>query len=316
MTEEKSASAVVSARPGSSGTAVRQPGPHLGLELCDVCRVFPGFQLGPLSLRLRPGQVYGLLGPNGAGKTTLLDLIAVQLKTTTGTLSFAGAPICWGDSAWKAQFSYIRELPSFYDELTVAQTLGLAGQLYPGWDPRLADTLVGTFRLRPDQRVEHLSKGTMLKLGIVTALSHRAALLMLDEPTAGLDPTARADLQDAIRHLVQTHPSVCVLLSSHIFEDIEEVATDILIMRRGRLVFQATTETLRDAALYRSEVPGAVAPSPDLLLRWRRHETEWLLVRRGSPLDADLGRRPDQIEERPTRMIATVYHGTEHADVD
>ena len=68
------------------------------LELRDLCRVFPGFQLGPLSLRLRPGQVYGLLGPNGAGKTTLLDLIAVQLKPTTGTLSSAGTLIRWGDS--------------------------------------------------------------------------------------------------------------------------------------------------------------------------------------------------------------------------
>ena len=294
-----------------------QPDPHDGLlELRNVCRVFPGFQLGPLSLRLRPGQVYGLLGPNGAGKTTLLDLIAVQLKTTSGTLSSADTPIRWGDNAWKARFSYIREMPSFYAELTVAQTLKLAGQLYPRWDPVLADLLVGTFRLRPHHRVRHLSKGTTLKLGIVTALSHRAALLILDEPTAGLDPTARADLQDTIRNLIRAHPSVCVLLSSHIFEDIEEAATEILILRRGRLVFHATTETLQDSALYRSVAPAAVAASPDLLLRWRRHGTEWLLVRRGSPLDTTLGLGPDQLEERPASMIATIYHGTEHADVD
>ena len=144
------------------------------LELHDLRRVFPGFQLGPVSLRLQPGQVYGLLGPNGAGKTTLLDLIALQLKATTGTLSYAGRPIRWGDSGWKARFSYIREMPSFYGELTVAQTLELAGQLYPRWDPVLADRLVGTFSLRPHQRVGHLSKGTRVKLGIVAALSHRS----------------------------------------------------------------------------------------------------------------------------------------------
>ncbi len=133
------------------------------LELSDIRRVFPGFELGPLSLRLRPGQVYGLLGPNGAGKTTLLNLIALQLNTTTGTLRHKGRPIRWGDSAWKARFSYIGEAPSFYDELTVAQTLKLASRLYDRWDHRLADTLVGRFSLRPHQRVGHLSKGTKVK---------------------------------------------------------------------------------------------------------------------------------------------------------
>ena len=105
----------------------------------DLCRVFPGFRFGPLSLRLRPGQVYGLLGPNGAGKTTLLNLIALQLRSTAGTLTSADAQIRWGDSAWKARFSYIWETPSFYAELTVAQTLELAGQLYDHWDPVLAE---------------------------------------------------------------------------------------------------------------------------------------------------------------------------------
>ena len=286
------------------------------LELRDLGRVFPDFQLGPLSLRLHPGQVYGLLGPNGAGKTTLLDLIALQLKATTGTLSSGGRPIRWGDSGWKARFSYIRERPSFYAELTVAQILELAGRLYPHWDPVLADSLVGTFSLPPHRRVAQLSKGTKVKLGIVTALSHRADLLILDEPTAGLDPTARVDLQDTIRHLIREHPSLCVLLSSHIFEDLDESATEILILRRGRLVFHASLDTLHDSTLYRSQAPDTVAASPDLLLRWRRRETEWLLVRRGSPLDIDLRLRPDHVEERPTSVIAAVYHGTEHLDVD
>ena len=286
------------------------------LELRDLCRVFPGFTLGPLSYEFRPGQVYGLLGPNGAGKTTLLDLIASQLKATAGTLSYGGRPIRWGDSAWKARFSYIREVPSFYAELTVAQTLKLAGQLYACWDHLLADTLVGTFRLRPHQLVEQLSKGTRVKLGIVTALAHRADVLILDEPTAGLDPTARADLHDAVRTLIRDHPSLCVLLSSHIFEDIDEAATEVLILRHGRLVLHMDTDTLHESTLYRSESTDAVAASPDLLLRWRQRETEWLLVRRGSPLDMGLRLRPDQVEECPTSIIAAVYHGTEHTDVD
>ena len=284
------------------------------LELRDLCRVFPGFRLGPLSLRLRRGQVYGLLGPNGAGKTTLLNLLALQLTTTAGTLSTAGTPIVWGDRAWKARFSYIREMPSFYAELTVGQTLALAGRLYDQWDQALADTLVGRFGLRRHQRVGHLSKGTQVKLGIVTALSHRADLLLLDEPTAGLDPTARADLQDVVRDLLREYPTLCVVLSSHIFEDIDAVATTVLILRRGRLVFHASTDTLQQYVLYRSAASDTVAVSPDLFLHWRQRETAWLLVRRGSPLDTTLRLRLDSVEERPTSVIAAVYHGTEHVD--
>ena len=286
------------------------------LELHDLRRVFPGFALGPLSLRLGPGQVYGLLGPNGAGKTTLLDLITLQLRPTTGVLRHGGSPIRWGDNTWKARFSYIRETPVFYADLTVAQTLELAGQLHDRWDRSLADTLVGTFGLRPHQRVGHLSKGTKVKLGVVTALAHRAELLILDEPTAGLDPTARVDLQHTIRDLIREHPSLCVVLSSHIFEDIEATATEILILRGGRLVFHAPTDRLRDAALYRSTAPGTVAASPDLVLRWRRRGTEWLLVRRGSPLDTDLRLRPDHLEEHAPSVVAAVYHATDHIDVD
>ena len=119
-----------------------------------------------------------------------------------------------------------------------------------------------------------------------------------------------------MRILIREHPSLCVLLSSHIFEDIDETATEVLILRRGRLVFHAGTDALHESTLYRSESPDAVAASPDLLLRWRRGETEWLLVRRGSPLDRGLGLRTAHVEDRPTSMIAAVYHGTEHTDVD
>lgn len=286
------------------------------LELCELRRTFPGFELGPLSLQLRPGQVYGLLGPNGAGKTTLLDLLALQLKVTAGTLRTGGRRIGWGARAWKAQLSYIREVPSFYDALTIAQTLKLAAQLYGRWDHDLAARLVDTLGLPLDRRVGPLSKGTKIKLGIVTALAHHAGLLLLDEPTAGLDPSARANVQDTIRRLIRDHPSLCVVLSSHIFEDIEAAATEILILRRGRFSFTARADTLRSAALYRAALAGTVPASPDLVARWRRGDTEWLLVRRESPLDADLRRRTDHVEEYPPNVLAAVYHGTEYVDVD
>ncbi len=280
------------------------------VELIDIRRRFPGFELGPLSLQLRPGRVYGLLGPNGAGKTTLLDIVGLQLKPTDGVLRSGGEPIVWGSLGWKTRLSYVREVVPFYDELTVAETLRLASRLYGAWDPALAARLVDTLELPLDKKVGTLSKGTKVKLGIASALAHHADLLLLDEPTAGLDPTVRANVQAIVGLLVREHPRLCVLLSSHIFEDIEETATDIVILRDGRFVFEATADVLRASRLYRTDAGAAVEPSPDLLARWTHKGEEWLLVLGDSALDADLRRRADHIEDHPSSLLAAVYHGT------
>ena len=280
------------------------------LELVDIQRRFPAFELGPLSLKLRRGRVYGLLGPNGAGKTTLLDLIALQTKPTAGVLRTDGELLPWGSLAWKARISYVREVVAFYDELTVAETLRLASRLYNRWDPALAARLVDTLELPLDRRVRELSKGTKVKLGVAAALAHHADLLLLDEPTAGLDPTARAGVQAIVRTLARDHPQLCVIFSSHIFEDLEETATDLLILRNGRFVFEAPADVLSTSTLYRTEAAGAVEPSSDVLARWRHEGAEWLLVLGGSALDAELRQRPDHVEERPSSPLAALYHGT------
>ena len=286
------------------------------LELVDVRRRFPGFELGPLSLKLRRGRTYGLLGPNGAGKTTLLDIVALQTRPTAGVLRTDGGLLPWGSRAWKARFSYVREVVAFYDELTVAETLRLASRLYGRWDPTVAARLVDTLELPPDRRVRELSKGTRVKLGIASALAHHADLLLLDEPTAGLDPTARAGVQAIVRAMARDHPRLCVVFSSHIFEDLEETATDLLILRNGRLVFEAPADVLSTSTLYRTEAARAVGPSSDVLARWKDKGMEWLLVLGGSALDAELRQRADHVEERPSSPLAALYHGTGHRKGD
>ena len=192
----------------------------------------------------------------------------------------------------------------------MAETLRLASRLYGRWDPALAARLVDTLELPLDRRVRELSKGTKVKLGIAGALAHHADLLLLDEPTAGLDPTARADVQAVVRAMARDHPRLCVVFSSHIFEDLEETATDLLILRNGRLVFEAPAEVLSTSTLYRTDAAGAVGSSSDVLARWEDKGTEWLLVLGGSGLDADLRQRADHVEERPSSTLAALYHGT------
>jgi ABC-2 type transport system ATP-binding protein len=261
-------------------------------------------------MSFRPGRAYGLLGPNGAGKTTLLNLIALQLRLSAGRLSFGGNPIEWGDARWKSRFSYIRETPAFYDELSVAATLLLAARLYDRWDAPFAKQLVDRLGLNPYKPVGSLSKGNKVKVGIVVALAHHARLLMLDEPTAGLDPDARAELQTILRGLMREHSDLVLVLSSHIFEDIERVADEIAIMRCGHIVFHDELDSLAAMPLYRMPETSVIDAS-ETRLAWTRGGHVWALP---TPAAAARLRSVPGCEAVPGgATLEAVYHGTEHA---
>jgi ABC-2 type transport system ATP-binding protein len=282
-----------------------------GLQLRELRKSFPGFRLGPLSFHLRPGIAYGLLGANGAGKTTLLNLITLQLRANSGQIFYNGQSISWGETAWKTRFSYIREIPSFYDELTVAQTLHLAGLLYNTWDEKLAGTLLQRFRLESSARVGTLSKGSKVKLGIVAGLAHSASLLILDEPTAGLDPTTRAELQQLLRELVGSH-GFCILVSSHIFEDLEQVGDEVLIMRRGQLAFHSTLRAFADMALCRLPDTSPLVQSSEMRFVWKKNGYNWIIVPKGSKTRSELLTNRECIEELSPRILAAVYEAIEN----
>ena len=106
------------------------------------------------------------------------------------------------------------------------------------------------------------------------------------------------------------------MLSSHIFEDIEETASDVLILRGGRIAFEVGAETLRSAVLYRSTAPGAVAASPGLVACWTLRETRWMLARKGSEAEGELSQRSNCVEVFPNSILGALYHGSEHLDVD
>jgi ABC-2 type transport system ATP-binding protein len=282
------------------------------LEIRDVQKSFPGFRLGPISLSLQGGVAYGLLGPNGAGKTTLLNCVTLQLKLTSGQILYKGAPILWGDTAWKVRFSYIRETPSFYDEFTVGGTLRLAGRLYGTWDEPFAQNLLDRFRLEKGRKVGTLSKGNKVKLGLVAALAHHAEVLILDEPTAGLDPTARAELQQLLRELMKADRALCVVISSHIFEDIEEVADEVLILRSGKLVFGAPLRDLAAMSVFRLPAATRIARSAGIQLAWRKDGFKWVVARGDSRVARELLSLPGCIEESPGATLSKIYHGTEN----
>jgi ABC-2 type transport system ATP-binding protein len=257
-----------------------------GLVVSALERSYPQFQLGPVSFHLPPGRALGLLGSNGAGKTTLLAGLAGQARLQAGTVVWNGQHVRRGEWRYKHQVSYVRDVPAFYGELTVRQTMAFVARLYPTWRPERAAHLLGTFDLDPAQRVQALSRGMRAKLGLLLAASHDVRLLLLDEVTAGIDADTREDVQRFLRALVAA--GVAVLVSSHIFEDIEQVSDDILILRRGMPVFSGTLQSVQRLTVAVMPAPGplALTQSPSLVGSWNDAGQTTVLMR--APLEGQV----------------------------
>jgi len=215
----------------------------IGLEIEGLIRRYRGFQLGPIDLRLEESGTYGLLGANGAGKTTLLNCVCGQTRPDAGRVTLNGQPIQWGDWRYRDYLNYVPETQSFYQELTVEKTLEIARSLFSNWNRRLEDNWINRLDLDRRKKVKELSKGMRVKLDLVLGAAHGARLLLLDEPTAGLDPSAREELYELIRSLMANDP-VTLLISSHLFEDIEALADRVLVLKDGKLAVRSSTQEL------------------------------------------------------------------------
>jgi ABC-2 type transport system ATP-binding protein len=201
------------------------------------------FRLGPLNLRLQAGEILGIMGPNGAGKTTLLKLAWGFLKPDLGSIRVFGLQPHMDQIRLRLKSGYLSESPQFYSALRARTFVRFISNFYEGWDSTRVESLFREFRIDPEMRIQNLSKGNRVKLGLISALGHRPSLLILDEPTSGLDPLIRVDILDFLRRLARTE-NVCVLLSSHISDDLDQIADSVLMLNEGRVVEYSQTCSL------------------------------------------------------------------------
>jgi ABC-2 type transport system ATP-binding protein len=243
-------------------------------ELLKVEGLSKGFGrkgvLRDVAFSLEPGLVYGLLGRNGEGKTTLIRTIMGVLPRDAGVLSFRGRPVTFGDADYKRAVGYIPEDPFFYGNMTVSGLLDFNGRFFPEWDARRAADDVARFGLDPAARIRTLSRGQKLKLGFAAALAARPELLVLDDPTSGLDvPTRRDFLRDVIRELAAG--GTAVMFASHLVHELERIVDHLLVLHGGRIVLDEGYEKVRDLARrvglgFDGQPPGFPDP-PNLLSR-------------------------------------------------
>ena len=199
-----------------------------------------------VSFTVEDGQIYGLLGPNGAGKSTIMNILTGYLAATSGSVTVAGHPLPEEADAAKACIGYLPEQPPLYPEMTVQEYLSFAAELKGvkkadrAEQVRKAARRTGLEKVLP-RLIRSLSKGYRQRVGIAQALLGSPKLIILDEPTVGLDPAQVIEIRKLIRELGQGHT---VILSSHILSEVQAVCQQVLILSKGKLAAAGTLAEL------------------------------------------------------------------------
>src|SRR6476646_11329977 len=191
--------------------------------------------LDDVSLYVPKGSVFGLVGENGAGKTTLIKHILGLLRAETGAVRVFGLDPVADPVPVLGRIGYLFEQPDLPGWMRVDELLRYTKAFYPKWDPQYAGQLLKQFGLDPAQRISTLSKGQTAKAGLLVAQAYRPELLLLDEPSSGLDPLVRRDILEAVIRTVADEGRT-VFFSSHLLEEIERVADHVAMVHQGKLV--------------------------------------------------------------------------------
>ncbi|HWI59305.1 MAG TPA: ABC transporter ATP-binding protein, partial [Bacillota bacterium] len=203
------------------------------------------FALNDVSLEVPRGGVLGLVGANGAGKTTLIKHMLGLLRAQTGSVRVFGLDPVAHAVGVLGRLGYLSEDRDLPPWITVEELLRYSRAFYPGWDAAYAETLRDQFQLSPTSRIRTLSKGELAKAGLLVALAHRPELLVLDEPSSGLDPIVRREMLEAIVRAVAEEGRT-VLFSSHLLDEIARVSDRVAMLAQGRLVLQGELHEVLD----------------------------------------------------------------------
>jgi ABC-2 type transport system ATP-binding protein len=197
------------------------------------------------SLSLKQGAIMGLIGANGAGKTTLLKTAIGLLKPDYGTATVLGEPAWNMPEEIKAQLGFVPQNYDMFDEFQVREVVGYVAAFYPTWNKDTCKRWLFEWELSPYRKVKSLSAGQKQRLSIVIAISHHPQLLVLDEPVASLDPSARREFINLLIDM-NAETETSILFSTHITSDIERIAADIAFLKHGMIKYQGEVDTLKE----------------------------------------------------------------------
>ena len=245
--------------------------------------------LDSVSLSMPPGAVYGLVGANGAGKTTLIKHILGLLRAESGSVRVFGLDPVADPKGVLSRIGYLSEENDLPAWMRVDELIRYSRAFYPAWDGTYAEELRQAFALQPTTKIESLSRGQKARAGLLIALAHRPELLLLDEPSSGLDPVVRRDILEAIMRTI-AHEGRTVLFSSHLLEEVERVADHVTMISHGKIALSAPLDAIKESHRHvtvRLAQPRPEPPRVKGVLRWEGGGEEWTAVHRGDSGDFD-----------------------------
>lgn len=224
------------------------------IEVVNLRKTFPQFQLVDVSFQLPTGTIMGFVGENGAGKTTTIKCLLNLLQKDRGEVKLLGLDYVEHDTAIKEQIGVV------FDDLYVPETLNatqinhILEKIFANWDEAYYVELLKRFKIPIKKPIKQLSRGMRMKLSIAMALAHHPKLLILDEPTSGLDPIVRDEILDLFMEFMQDEDN-SILFSTHITSDLEKIADYITFIHEGEIVFSKNKdELLYDYGIWKGTV--------------------------------------------------------------
>src|SRR5579863_6568198 len=230
----------------------------LAIELDGVGKTYPYFALDNIHLEVPRGQIMGLIGPNGAGKSTTIRILLGLVHQDRGEVRVLGHRMPAEQVAAKWDIGFASEDMRLYDSMTLGWHMSFMQSIYPNWDASYAQILLKRFGLRAEQTIKGLSHGQRVKAALLLVLARKPQLLVLDEPTTGLDPVARHEI---LRELtgVMADEGRSILFSSHNTQDVEQISDQITFIDRGRIIDSMDKEVyLERWRRLRLEVPSGI----------------------------------------------------------
>jgi ABC-2 type transport system ATP-binding protein len=230
----------------------------LAIELSGVGKEYRFFSLDKIHLQVPEGQIMGLIGPNGAGKSTTIRILMGLVHQDCGEVRVLGHSMPAGQVAAKWDIGFASEDMRLYDGLTLGWHMNFMRSIYPKWDAAYAQVLLKRFGLRQEQKIKGLSHGQRVKAMLLLVFARKPKLLVLDEPTTGLDPVARHEILRELTN-VMADEGRSVLFSSHNTQDVEQISDQITFIDRGRIIDSMDKELYLDRwRRLRLEVPFGV----------------------------------------------------------
>ena len=221
----------------------------MSLNVQAISKKFDQFQaVEPLSFTIQPGEIVGFLGPNGAGKSTTLKMIAGCLSPDAGSIQLSGIDVQKDEVAYKKKMGYLPESNPLYEDLFVVEYLNFLANVHaiPSPFKRIQEVIAQTgLQSMQHKKIGFLSKGFKQRVGIAAAILHQPELILLDEPTAGLDPNQLIEIRSLIQSLSK---NAMILFSSHILQEVAAITDRVLVLHQGKLVANQSIASLTQSS--------------------------------------------------------------------